>query len=427
MRIEGVKGQEMTGPSTHSATRDATRPAEPELARLSLERTGPLGDTLAQFEGESISVFGGIPGEEVVAEIVRFRRRRTRHVHAIVTDVIQSSPHRVNPPCPYFGPCSGCQWQHVSYSHQLKLKRQAVEAELVRYPELEHLDVSPTLPSKAELGYRNHARFTVKRDGSLGFVNRITRRFVRVDRCMLMSPWINETLASLQGRCGETTQLSMRYGVNTGDWLVQPSLAADRVGLTTGQTHYREKLHDRPFRVSSPSFFQVNTGQAELLGSLVLGRLGLTGRETVIDAYAGVGAFAVLMAAHAARVIAIEEADSAIKDAAINTLGLQNLDFRRGRTEDVLASLRERPDAVILDPPRVGCHEAVLRWLVERAPGRVAYVSCDPESLARDLSILVRGGFRVEAVEPVDMFPQTHHVECLVTLEPGAELVRSAA
>ena len=389
-----------------------------EFAHLTLEEMGPEGDTFAWHDGGRVNVFGGVPGEEVVARIVRYRRRRRREqrVSAVVTEVLKPSPHRVVPPCPYFGPCTGCQWQHIEYSHQLSLKRDAVRRALCEYRELEQLRVTETLPSPQQYAYRNHARFTVRRQGSLGYINRITRRFVKVDDCMLMSPWINQALRLLQGRCGETSQLSVRYGKNTSEWLVQPALSSEEVPMATGQTHYREELMRKAFRISSPSFFQVNTEQAERLALLVRERLELTGAETLVDAYAGVGTFAVLLAPSVRRVIAIEESYAAVKDASVNTLGVENLELRQGKTEDVLRTLDASPDAVVLDPPRAGCDPAVLQAIIRWAPRRTVYVSCDPETLARDLHILVRGGLQVERVEPADMFPQTHHVECVATL-----------
>ena len=393
--------------------------SEPEYADLTLEGMGALGDCIAHLDGQQVNVFGGIPGEVVRCRIVRYRRRRQRRVSAIVEQVLKPSPSRITPSCPYFGPCSGCQWQHVDYAHQLELKRSAVQSELDAYDALSNLRASPTLPADQRYWYRNHARFTVRRPGILGFVNRLTRRFVRIDRCMLMAPWINEALETLQDRSGETTQLSVRYGINTGDWLIQPSLKSPDIPLESGQSHYRESVAGREFRVASPSFFQVNTAQAERLVALVRDRAALTGEETLVDAYTGVGTFGVLLAPYARRVIAIEESEAAVRDAAGNAEGISNFEVRQGRTEDVLAAMSERPDVVILDPPRVGCRPEALEALLRMRPSRTVYVSCDPAALARDLSVLVEGGLAVESVEPVDMFPQTHHVECVVTLSNG--------
>ncbi len=391
----------------------------PETAVLELHAWGELGDTLAHFEDGCVNVFGGIVGERVAANIVRYRRRRQNYVSAIVTDVLDASPHRVQAPCGYFGACTGCQWQHIDYTFQLTLKRQAVERALAAYPALQSGSVADTLPSPQQFGYRNHARFTVRQSGMLGYINRLTRRFVRVDDCMLMHPWINDALRTLQDKAAETSQLSVRYGVNTGDWLIQPTMHSPNIPIATGQTHYWEQVLHRRLRIASPSFAQVNTPQTERLIELVRERLALSGGELLVDAYAGVGTFAALLADSARQVIAIEESSAAVKDAAVNIEGIPNIRFVEGRTEDVLDGLPETADAVILDPPRVGCHTNTLDALIRRKPARVVYVSCDPSSLARDLALLVDGGFEIQSVEPLDMFPQTHHVECVTALVPS--------
>ncbi|HAL49159.1 MAG: 23S rRNA (uracil(1939)-C(5))-methyltransferase RlmD [SAR202 cluster bacterium] len=409
------------------APNKATPDRETETAELELLEMGELGDTVAEFEDQQINVFGGIPGERVVARIYRYRRRKKKIVSAMVDTVLRASSSRVAPPCPYYGPCSGCQWQHISYDAQLELKREAVARSLRSYPALSGADVSPTRSGPSRFNYRNHARFTVRYGGQLGFSNRITRRFVRVDRCMLMGESINEALTALQDRCGETTNLSIRIGANTGNRLIQPTFKNPEIEVASGQTHYVERLHGWPFRVASPSFFQVNTAQAESLIDLVRERLELTGSETVVDAYAGVGVFAVLLAPHVTRAIAIEDSHSAIEDAKINAADLDNLTFVEARAEDAMRTIVHEyglggpPDAVVLDPPRVGCHPGTLEALLELRPRHVAYVSCDPPSLARDLDILVKGGYSLDSVDPVDMFPQTYHVECLATLSAGAD------
>ena len=164
----------------------------------------------------------------------------------------------------------------------------------------------------------------------------------------------------------------------------------------------------------------MNTAQAERLIGLVKRRLRLNGQETVVDAYAGVGTFAVLLAEHAARMIAVEESDAAVEDARVNTAGIDNVEIVLGKVEDVIDDLDILPDAVVLDPPRAGCQPQVLEAVARWRPGRVCYVSCDPSSLARDLDIMARAGFAVESIEPIDMFPQTYHVECVATLRPAA-------
>ncbi len=381
---------------------------------LVLESMGRLGEAMAQADGKPVFVFGGIPGEEVVAEVVRDRRH---YIAAEVVEVIKASPHRVAVPCPYFGRCTGCQWQHIEYGHQLELKHHAVEDALSRVGGLSGVTVLPTLGSPKQHEYRNHARFTVRRNGGrLGYVHRERRRFVDIDRCMLMVPQINDVLTKLQGRCAETTQLSVRYGVHSGSWLIQPSLKNSDIGLESGQKHYEEAVNGARFRVAASSFFQVNLFQMENLVKLLRDSLHLSGREVLVDAYAGVGTFAALLAPYAAKVIAVEESASAVKDARDNLAGHTNVEVRQGKTEAVLAEMSDEVDAVVLDPPRAGCQGQAIEALTRLAPARIAYVSCDAETLARDLKLLVAGPYQIAAVQPVDMFPQTHHIETLTTL-----------
>jgi 23S rRNA (uracil1939-C5)-methyltransferase len=380
---------------------------------LSLVSWGRLGEAMAYYQGREVFVFGGIPGERVVAEVIKIRRK---YVAARVVQVLEASPQRVEPPCPYYGECTGCQWQHLDYEHQLVVKQERVIDALVRVGGFSHPPVLPVLPSPQQYGYRNHSRFTVGPGGALGFVNRETRRFLRIDHCMLMHQGINHLLAQIQGKCGETTQLSIRAGEATGDYLVQPALKNPDVSAATGQKRYQDSVGGRPFRVSSPSFFQVNVEQAAQLAQMVRRALDLRGSEVLVDAYTGVGTFAVLLAPYVRKVIAVEESPAAVADARENAQGLDNVEFVLGKTEEVLAGLEQKPDALVLDPPRTGCRPEALKGLLRLAPPRVAYVSCDAETLARDLKLLCDGHYTLERVETLDMFPQTHHVECVAVL-----------
>ena len=398
-----------------------------DIVQLDLRSWGRLGEAMAAHQGNDVFVFGGIPGERVEAEIVAIRRK---YVAAQVTRVIDPSPRRVQPPCPYFGQCTGCQWQHLDYEAQLDAKTANVLDALERIGGFINPPVLSTLPAPEQLQYRNHARFNVWREsGTLGFTHRERRRFVRIDRCLLMHEGINDLLSQLQDRCGETSQLAIRSSPVTGDFLIQPTLKNPDVTVPTGQKHYTESVAGNKFRVASPSFFQVNVSQAARLAELVKEGLRLTGAETIVDAYAGVGAFAVLLAPYVGRVIAVEESTAAVADAQDNASGYPNVAFITGKVEDVLPDLDAAPDAVILDPSRSGCHPGVLASLLSRGPGRIAYVSCNPESLARDLRALCRR-YRVESVQPVDMFPQTHHIECvaILSLKPtDGEIVLASA
>ena len=392
-----------------------------DCLQLTLESWGRLGEAMARHEGAPVFVLGGIPGERVTAEVVRVHRK---YASAVVVDVLEASPNRVAAPCRYFGQCTGCQWQHVDYLAQLTAKRDKVADALVRvgglFADTADCPVDDTLPSPRRFDYRNHARFTVNRSGSLGFVNRETRKFVRIDHCMIMRPSVNAVLEEIQDRAQETTQLSIRAGhAQAGlpdDYLVQPQLFSPDIKIPTGQKRYVETINESRFYVSSPSFFQVNVEQCAQAAEVVRQGLCLEKEDVLLDAYTGVGSFAVLLSPYVAKVLAVEESSAAVADARENAAAAPNVEFVLGRTEDVLTDLPLRPDAVVLDPPRSGCQPRALEKLVELAPGRVAYVSCDPETLARDLRILCDGGFALRKVVPIDMFPQTHHVECVALL-----------
>jgi 23S rRNA (uracil1939-C5)-methyltransferase len=372
------------------------------------------GSVPAEHDACIVNVDYAIPGEMVTAEIYR------RHGETLIGRAIAvhtRSEDRVEPRCAYFGRCGGCQWQHISYPRQLQLKRDLVtrrlcEARFVSPP------VSPTIGMDDPWAYRNHGRFsTGRRHGDIGFTERRTYRFLPVEQCHIMHPRINDVLAKLQGRCHNVPQTAIRVGENTGDLLAHPrEISVAEPPIESGQPYYHEELLGRRFRISAGSFFQTNTRQTARLIGLVRERLALSGTETLIDAYGGVGTFAALLAPFAGHVVSIEESAAAIDDARVNIAGLPNVELIAGKVEHVLPRTTLRPDALILDPPRAGCHTDALDAIRTLRPDRIAYVSCDPETLARDLRTLVDGDYELLDVTPVDMFPHTVHIECVATL-----------
>ena len=394
--------------------------ADESIARrvqVTLTGMDEFGAAIGQDDnGERFVAAFGIPGETVVVEV---REETDAGTVGEVVGVLDSSADRAEPRCAHFGVCGGCQLQHMEYGAQIKLKTRTVRDQMRRLGGFVDTPISPMVGAASPWNYRNHARFTVRREGSTGFTHWFTHRFEPVDECHIMDPRINEVRSSLDGKLGKAArQLGVRVGTNTSSYLIHPKLApADAGEFETGQAGHDEQLAGVPFRVSAASFFQVNTHQAERMVSLVRDGLRLGGADVLLDAYAGVGTFAALFSPLCSRVIAVEESTAAIRDAKQNLDGLPNVEIVEAKTEDYLEALAVRPDCVILDPPRSGCDPRVIDSIRRLRPERVVYVSCDPATLARDLRSLVLGGYRVEDITPLDMFPQTYHIECVATLE----------
>ena len=375
------------------------------------------GETLSEIRGAPVEVTGGLPGEKVVVEV---QKRFPERIVAKVVEVLEQAEERVVPECEYFLTCSGCQWQHASYDYQLQLKQARVQREIDKYQSLSQVVVDATIGSESQLGYRNHGRFTVgKKDdgGKIGYINAVTRRFVKIDRCLLMNEQINKVLDLAQDNVAGQTQMAIRAGSNTDSMLIQPRMNLSHIGLVTGEQHYEEEVRGFRFRVAASSFFQVNTSQLSRAIDEVRDLLELDGTEVMVDAYCGVGVFTVLLAPYVRKIVGIEESASAIEDAGLNSKDILNIEFVEGKTEHILNTLNQHIDVLLLDPPRVGCHPDVLDSVIKLKPEKVLMISCEPEAMARDLNLLCSTGiYSLETIRPVDMFPQTRHVETISML-----------
>ena len=375
------------------------------------------GETLSEIRGAPVEVTGGLPGEKVVVEV---QKRFPERIVAKVVEVLEQAEERVVPECEYFLTCSGCQWQHASYDYQLQLKQARVQREIDKYQSLSQVVVDATIGSESQLGYRNHGRFTVgKKDdgGKIGYINAVTRRFVKIDRCLLMNEQINKVLDLAQDNVAGQTQVAIRAGSNTDSMLIQPRMNLSHIGLVTGEQHYEEEVRGFRFRVAASSFFQVNTSQLSRAIDEVRDLLELDGTEVMVDAYCGVGVFTVLLAPYVRKIVGIEESASAIEDAGLNSKDVLNIEFVEGKTEHILNTLNQHIDVLLLDPPRVGCHPDVLDSVIKLKPEKVLMISCEPEAMARDLNLLCSTGiYSLETIRPVDMFPQTRHVETISML-----------
>ncbi len=376
---------------------------------ITLTGIAHLGEAIGKYNGKVVFVPYGIPGETVKIQIIKDEGDYCR---AEITDIIEPSFFREMPPCELFGICGGCSFQHVAYSYQTKLKEIVVMEQLKRIGGFENPEDFTNLTIRAErpYNYRNRADFSINRNKLLGFKIRGTHRFIHVKYCHIMHESINKILSTLQGKSPKrkTHNITIRYGVNTGNYLVQPEIYTDE--LKTGQLFYTEKLLDKEFKISSPSFFQVNTYQAENLIKTVLNYINEEDK-TIIDAYAGVGTFTVFLAQKAERVIAIEESRSSYKDAQINIKDFDNITYLCEKVEETLNKNEINADAIVIDPPRIGVMKTVLEAIADKKIRKLIYVSCEPSTLARDLRYLSERGYKLTEVQPVDMFPQTYHIE----------------
>ncbi len=405
------------------------------------ERMVQGGLCLAHADGVTLMVDGGIP-DELVDVSLTFRKGRTWF--GAVERVLEASPDRAVPPCPYVPECGGCQLQHIAYPRQLDLKRDilldALRRARVAIPE-------PRLHGMTDpWRYRWRGEFHVipGKDGvaraELGFNRARSWRKVAVDDCRIHHPSISRSLPVLRelvrrAASDAATVLHVTAGEDGEELLLRtkPASALDRRALdemaaslptsprwSTDLTtlHWR----GRTFRVAPESFIQVSWGQLDLLYGSALVALGSVRDARVVDAYAGVGVLSTVLAAEAREVICIENNRSAVHMGRLNAR-INGVD---GRLRYVLASVEEAlpriaaeapVDGLLLDPPRAGCDARVTAWLALTGPARVVYVSCDPATLARDLHLLVASGpYAVESLDLVDMFPQTHHIETVVSL-----------
>lgn len=430
---------------------------ELEIAGFTAEGAG-----VGRYQGMAVFVPGALPGEKVAARVMAVRRN---FVLARLLKLIRPFPARVQPACPIFEHCGGCSLQHTGYLNQLGLKT-AIVREALRHIGKIETEVHPTLGAPQPYHYRNRMAFHVVREGGcykLGFFARRSRRFIEAARCLLAMPPIAELaehlplfldrraggLAGLRDivlRCnGEGKELLLTL---VGDQKL-PGAADLAVDLTAaeprltsvwecagppvygiygkewrhiaGEEFLSDTLCGKKLLLFPATFTQVNPAQTETLYRLVADYAALTGSETVFDLYCGAGSISLGLAEQAPQVIGVESYPPAVEDAERNA-GLNragNCRFIRGVAERVLPELAAqgvKADAVILDPPRAGCDRGVLFTLLALKPGRIVYVSCDPATLARDLCLLGEGGYQAEEVQPVDMFPQTGHVECVVLI-----------
>jgi len=416
-----TKRRRKPSPQRNTPTREVT---------LSLTHIAHGGEALGHQEGKVIFVPYAIPGETVRARVVREKKNWAR---ATLLEVVTPSPDRVDPPCPYFGPdrCGGCQWQHIAYERQLVLKQEIVIDQLRRLGHIADPPVAPTLAVGDPFRYRNRMEFTVSPGGKLGLPCAQGSKVIPVDDCLLLHPLLAEIYPTLELAWEGLRGVTLRAGVNTGERMLIletegkeiPELAVDiPVSVVlhrpqhppfplAGLPFIHERVGERTFQISSDSFFHENTSGAEALVRLAREYLSPMGHETLLDLYCGVGLFGLSLAQEVGLVVGVDKSPSAMEDAAQNALGLENVALHEGPVLEVLKVLWEPAELVVLAPPRTGAGTDLLQHLRRLNARRIVYVSDAPATLARDAGHFIGLDYHLRAVQPVDMFPQTHRVE----------------
>jgi len=431
------------------------------------------GAGVAKVEGYPIFVPNGLPGEKAKIKVLKVNKG---YGFGRLIELYEKSPYRVEPQCPIYKECGGCQLQHLSYEGQLKAKEKQVRDVLQRIGRLENIDVHPVLGMKEPWRYRNKAQVPVgEQEGGLigGFYQQRSHKIIDMKECIIQQEKNDEVVQAVIEICsrygvtaydenthkGDLRHVMARYGLTTGEVMVvlitrtnelphkneiikeiterikgiksivqninkqkTNVIFGDKTKVLWGEEVIYDFIGDIKFAISARSFYQVNPEQTKVLYEKALEYAGLSGNESVIDAYCGIGTISLFLAQKAKKVFGVEIVPEAIEDAKRNAElnGITNAEFAVGEAEMVIPKWYEdgnTADVLVVDPPRKGCDEALLKTIIEMKPQKVVYVSCNPGTLARDLRILEDGGYQTVEVQPVDMFPQTMHVECVAHLE----------
>ena len=439
---------------------------------LKISGLGSSGEGVGKYEGFTVFVKGALPQEEVRVEITLVKKS---YAVGRLLEVVQATEERVEPACPVYKECGGCQLQHLSYKGQLVCKRQQVQDALARIGHLE-VEVLPVLGAANPWSYRNKMQFPAAMNAegmlNIGCYAAATHNVIDTEACMIskeannaimktVRTWMKHyNISAYDEKTGKglVRHIMGRVGVHSGEvmaviitseydlphratlveWLKRyvPGLVSVVQNINKKQTNVvmgsktrvlygnetiKDNLGSLSFNISAQSFFQVNSEQAGKLYNKALEFATLSGKETVVDVYCGTGTISLYLARHAKQVYGIEIVAPAIENAKKNAEENKcaNAEFICGDAAVELPRLLAggvRPDVVVVDPPRAGCEQKVLAAICEVQPERVVYVSCNPASLARDLAFMEQHGYKVLIVQPVDMFPMTSHVETVVLM-----------
>jgi 23S rRNA (uracil1939-C5)-methyltransferase len=404
------------------------------ILELQLEKLIYGGDAMGRLEdGRAVFVPFALPGERVRVRLTEERRNFAR---ADLLEILEASPHRVAPRCKHFGICGGCHYQHLPYNQQLIAKTEILRDQLTRIGKIENPPVHEMVASPSPWNYRNSVQFHLAEDGKLGYVTAQAPTVFAITECHLPGEIINSLWPQLEFelrtniervslRSGKDQDVLLTLEANTPE---PPELEIEaeisvvhiyeeQSVVIGGNDHIVISVLGRDFRVSASSFFQVNTAMAEKMVQHLLANLSLTRSSTLLDVYCGVGLFSAFFAPTCERLIGIESSSSACDDFSFNLDEFDNVELYEGLAEEVIPHLDGQPDIVLVDPPRAGLDKRVVDGILKLDPRIIAYVSCDPSTLARDAARLLRGGYHLRDVTPFDLFPQTFHIESISVFE----------
>ncbi|WP_339148899.1 MULTISPECIES: 23S rRNA (uracil(1939)-C(5))-methyltransferase RlmD [unclassified Sutcliffiella] len=432
------------------------------------------GAGVAKIEGFPIFVQHALPDEEIKVKIIKVKKG---YAFGRLEEIHKTSPYRVDAPCPIYKQCGGCQLQHLSYEGQLVAKQKQVKDVLERIGHLKDVPVHPVLGMDHNpWRYRNKAQVPIgEREGGLiaGFYQQRSHEIIDMKECLIQQEINDRVVQTVREICdkhgvraynekthkGVLRHVMARYGLVTGEVMivlitrtpdipnrkaiVEEIVAAlpevksvvqnvntkktnvifgDETRVLWGNEYIYDFIGDIKFAISARSFYQVNPEQTKVLYDKALEYADLTGEETVIDAYCGIGTISLFLAQKAKKVYGVEIVPEAIEDAKRNAElnEITNAEFGVGEAEVVIPKWYKdgiTADVLVVDPPRKGCDEALLKTILEMKPKKVVYVSCNPATLARDLRVLEDGGYKTVEVQPVDMFPHTVHCEAVARIE----------
>jgi 23S rRNA (uracil1939-C5)-methyltransferase len=460
-----TKSAAATAAADSDAQGQASRPSVGDELELRIDSLAFGGNGVARSGGYVVFVAGGLPGDRVRARVLK---RKRSYAEALVVELLEPSPDRIEPRAAH----PGAPWQVLAYERQLEIKHGQVDEALRRIGRLDGFELAPIVAAQQQWRYRNKLEYSFGTDdhGELvcGFHEPGSwRRIAPLDDCLLASERGNAAHNAVLGWCREqgleafdrrthegflrnlvvregrrSGQLQLRLVTADGDldgdslarvvdadgllWTRTAALAETTAGgdttLLAGAPRLQERIGDLQLEIAAEAFFQTNTEMAEQLYAIVADAADLQGWERVYDLYCGIGTIALTLAARAGQVWGLELSEEAVADAIDNARRneIENAGFYAGDTRLALRELVERagrPDLVVLDPPRAGLSAKVVRRVIETGPKRIVYVSCNPTTLAPNAAQLVEAGFALRKVTPIDMFPQTPHIECVALLE----------